>query len=554
MGALVMLLVVMRCISWLSLVPGESRRLVLTASIHTAPGFVNSTTLPSSQCIRSRWKPTITGFTAINLFSLLHLVFGFGNNSLAPSSSPRNAPSGMYETNSPPSLSAELRLAQPPRLHTDETQPRHHKSLRGHGGHGSQLLGPSPRGGGPSPPSPTHGHLHFKPIVQSPWARFWQRNKPAALVALSQLFNALTNLNARILELDGNGLHPVQCLLVRQGLMSMCCLAYMRCIKVPGYPFGQENVRWLLLARGLSGFSGALGMWYSMMYLPLADATVITFLAPGVAGLMCYFALREPFTRVEQLATVVALLGVVLIAQPGALWFSDSTSSADRGSHPAGQRPEQGLSGARREAAAQQRLMAVGVALLGVLGTAGAFATLRAIGKHAHPLISVNYFGAICTLICLVTLAAAPALDIGQPSLRWIAPASAKQWFLLLTLGISGFVMQFLLTAGLAADKSNRANAMVYTHMLFAVAFDRWVFGHRMGLVSFLGCVLILGSAVGVVFVRKPPLRPGAGDVEGQDGLAGEAEASPILVGASGNTEGVGLDMAREEPASRTRS
>jgi drug/metabolite transporter (DMT)-like permease len=133
-------------------------------------------------------------------------------------------------------------------------------------------------------------------------------------------------------------------------------------------------------------------------------------------------------------------------------------------------------------------------------------------------------------------------LDIGQPALRWISPTSLKQWLLLLSLGGLGFIMQYLLTAGLAADKSNRANAMVYTHMLFAASFDRWIFGHRMGLMSFAGCALILGSAVGVIFMKESPPVPKLEDPERQNNLAGEAEGSPMLVGVAGHSDSVNLE------------
>lgn len=280
------------------------------------------------------------------------------------------------------------------------------------------------------------------------------------------------------------------------------------------------------------------------MYLPLADATVITFLAPGVAGFVCYFLLKEPFTRLEKLATLVALLGVVLIAQPAALFAkssADGSKSSDNGKSDDSGR-NSSIPGADHTTTPEERLLAVGVALLGVFGAAGAFTTLRAIGKRAHPLISVNAFAMICTIICVTSLGLGPVLDIGQPSLRWIAPSTLKQWLLLVSLGGLGFVMQYLLTAGLASDKSNRANAMVYTHMLFAASFDRWVFGHRMGLMSFAGCALILGSAVGVIFMKKPPPLPKVEDAERQNNLTGDAEASPMLVGVGGHADSINLD------------
>jgi drug/metabolite transporter (DMT)-like permease len=394
----------------------------------------------------------------------------------------------------------------------------------------------------PSPcPSPiplrqfSHNPADF--LTEAPpskWKQFWIKNKPAAYVALSQLFGALMNLSARLVELEGDGMHPVQALLMRHSITALCCSTYMWWNKTPDFPFGKKEIRWLLWLRGASGFWGIYGVWYSMMYIPLADATVITFLAPGVAGFICWFALREPFTRIEQLATLVALLGVVLIARPTTL-FSHSDSDDTSTTEP----PETGgIPGADHEATPEERLIAVGVALLGVLGAAGAYTTLRTIGKRAHPLISVNYFGVISTFISLAMLIFGPILDIQQPGLRWVTPTTIKQWALLLPLGILGFIMQYLLTAGLGADKSNRANSMVYTHMLFAASFDRWVFGHRMGLMSGAGCTLILGSAIGVVMLKKqPPPKVLSDDVERHGNLEGELEGSPMLVANSGASE-----------------
>lgn len=338
------------------------------------------------------------------------------------------------------------------------------------------------------------------------------------------------NLSARLLELQGDGMHPVQVLLVRQLLTSVGCLVYMWWASISDTSFGTREIRWLLLVRGFTGFFGIMGIWYSMIYLPLADSTVITFLAPGVAGFFCSFILHEPFTRVEQLATVVALLGVVLIARPAALFAEPSPGSAEP---LAGPPPDRGLPGLGHETTPRERLLAVGMSLLAVAGGAGAFTTLRAIGRQAYPLISVNAFGLVCVVISLPALALGPALDIGRPALRWVASAAPGQWVLLLALALLGFAMQWLLTAGLASERSNCANALIYTHMLFAAAFDRWVFGHRMALMSFLGCALIPRSAIDVLFINKPPSQPSpapkSDDVERQANAAGGTEESPLL-------------------------
>ncbi|TQV97582.1 hypothetical protein V2A60_006672 [Cordyceps javanica] len=395
----------------------------------------------------------------------------------------------------------------------------------------SGRLSPFPHGNG-------HTGLDSQPGFSQPPSfirRFWQNNLPSICVALAQFFAALMNLSARFMELEGDGMHPVQLLFYRQGLSAVGCSIYMWKTGFPDFPIPHKGIRLLLFIRSFSGFFGIYGMWYSMMYLPLADATVITFLAPGVAGIICYFVLREPFTRMEQLATLVAFFGVVLIAQPATL-FVDSSKK------PSHETPEPGtLPGMDHEATASERLIAVGVALLGVFGAAGAFTTLRAIGKKTHPLISVNVFATVSTLMCATILCAAPALNVSQPTLQWKFSYTVKQLLLIVLISFFGLVMQFLLTAGLSKDKSNKANSMIYTHMLFAASFDWWVFGHRMGLISFLGCTLILGSAIGVMFLKKTPkVVAKVEDREAQQNLLDEAEGSPMLMdggGGGANTE-----------------
>lgn len=362
--------------------------------------------------------------------------------------------------------------------------------------------------------------------------RTYRRNKGVLLVALSQLFGALMNLSARLLELEGDGMHPFQVLLARQSLTMLCCVTYMWWYSTPGFPFGPKEVRWLLVLRGFSGFFGISGMWISMIHLPLAEATVITFLAPSVAGLACYLAFREPFTRIEQIGSLVAFLGVVLIAHPAALFTSSGPSTVAPPEIPTNMTDTSTDDPAiGHEATPQQRLEAIGFGLIGVLGAAGAFTTIRWIGKRAHPLISVNYFATWCTIVSGVVLTSAPLLDIGQPDLKFALPQGVRQWFLLLFLGVMGFIMQFILTTGLSIDRSNRANAMVFTHMLFAAGFDKWIFGNSMGWASLAGCGLIIGSALCMVLLKDEgqPARREGPDVEAGVGVR-DTESVPMLM------------------------
>lgn len=99
----------------------------------------------------------------------------------------------------------------------------------------------------------------YQPPKEKMLQRFWRKNKGAVLVAVSQFFGALMNLSARLLEFEGDGMHPVQVLLLRQVMTSICCFVYMWWKSTPGAPFGGRDIQLLLLIRGVAGFFGIFG-------------------------------------------------------------------------------------------------------------------------------------------------------------------------------------------------------------------------------------------------------------------------------------------------------
>ncbi|XP_014558715.1 hypothetical protein COCVIDRAFT_36011 [Bipolaris victoriae FI3] len=350
----------------------------------------------------------------------------------------------------------------------------------------------------PSPPR------SFKGRIQASWTA----NKGLALVLISQLFGTLMNVTTRMLEMEGNngnGYDPFQILFARMSITVILSSLYMWYRKTEHFPFGMKEVRPLLIARGLTGFFGVFGMYYSLMYLPLADATVITFLAPSLACWACSYLIDEPFTRMEQIAACVSLFGVVLIARPVSLFAALSHSpetvtpvSANPDPLPANTTtasPDR-LAADYDSVTPKQRAIAVGVAMLGVLGAAGAYTTIRWIGKRAHPLITVNYFGAWCTIVSIVAMFTIPGVG-------FLLPSNLADWCYLIFLGICGFIMQFLLAAGLQYEKSSRATNMVYMQMLFALSFDKLVWGTTPGALSIIGSSLILGSAIYVAMNKE---------------------------------------------------
>jgi drug/metabolite transporter (DMT)-like permease len=68
---------------------------------------------------------------------------------------------------------------------------------------------------------------------------------------------------------------------------------------------------------------------------------------------------------------------------------------------------------------------------------------------------------------------------------------------------------QFLLAAGLQYEKSSRATNMVYVQMLFALSFDKLIWGTTPGTLSIIGSSLILGSAIYVAMHKEAPKKAG---------------------------------------------
>lgn len=233
----------------------------------------------------------------------------------------------------------------------------------------------------------------------------------------------------------------------------------------------------------------------SLLYLTVADATVICFLAPLVSCLAYSFLLHEPVTSMEKLAGFVSFLGVVVIARPPFLFGAVSNTSTNCG-HAGNDSQLANVDCFIDDAAtadqvtSEQRMSAIVVGLLGVCGAAVAYISIRWIGSRAHPLVSVNYLSVLSTLVSAICLLCIPGIGFKLP-------ADTLEWAYLLSLGASGWIMQFLITEGLSNDKGgSRATNMVYTQLLFALAFDYMFLGIIPGLSSIVGNILILGSVL----------------------------------------------------------
>ncbi|KAI0776960.1 DUF6-domain-containing protein [Trametes elegans] len=325
------------------------------------------------------------------------------------------------------------------------------------------------------------------------------------LVAGSQLFFSLMNVWVKKLNSLDPPVPAFELIFVRMGITWICCITYMLIAKVPDPILGPKGVRLLLAARGFFGFFGLFGVYYSLQYLSLSDATVLTFLAPMCTAVTGAVLLHEPFSWREAVAGLTSLLGVVLIARPAFLFgqhhHPNPVMDIDMGDIVEGTHGE--VDGAMIVTPAQ-RVAAVGVALLGVLGSTGAYTTIRAIGKRAHPLHNLVSFSSQCVIVATVGMLVMRT-PIVVPT-RW-------DWLVMLVLiGIFGFIAQVLLTMGLQREAAGRGTMAIYIQIVFATIFERVVFHTSPPFLSVIGTLIILTSAIYVALTKArtedKPSRP----------------------------------------------
>lgn len=382
--------------------------------------------------------------------------------------------------------------------------------------------------------------------VTSKIKHFWETNRSCMLVVTSSVFSAAMALCTKLLELGDDGMDAFQILFIRMAVTTVWCTSILFWEGKPDALLGPREVRWLLLFRGISGFFGILGIWTAIKFLSLADASVVTFLTPSIVGFYSAIFLRQPYARKEQLASLVALAGVVFIARPSFLFSDLSPSSPSSpapgvadGGHATAQHPVEDNENAA------YRLTGILFALLSAFGGAGAFIAIRAIGDRCQVLTTTNFFAACCTLISAAALAIAPIVGYDQPHIRFGLPHNPRQWFLVSMITFCGFLAQWFLTAGLGSEKkSQKAPAMVYTGMLWTAGFDRFFLGQTMHWSSPLGCALIVGSAVWVVAMPKPGNKHGeAGDVENSAGMG--AQQTVLTEAGPASQESVQMQILR---------
>jgi len=333
-------------------------------------------------------------------------------------------------------------------------------------------------------------------------------NTGMLLIASSQAFFALMNVSVKKLNSLDPPVPAYELIFVRMAITWICCVAYMFLANVPDPFTGPKGVRLLLAFRGFVGFFGLFGVYYSLQYLSLSDATVLTFLAPMCTTVTGALILKEDFSIGQGVAGLCSLLGVVLIARPEFIFGR----AAHDDIFPIDAVPDVTIGIPTVTPA--QRLGAVGVALIGVLGATGAYTSIRAIGRRAHPMHNLVSFSSQCVIVSTILIIVTKT-EVVIP-MRWDFLA------MLFMIGIFGFIAQILLTLGLQRETAGRGTMAVYVQIIFATTCEKVFFHTTPTPLSILGTVIIMTAAIYVAVTKESTCakKQGADRIDGTEEIS----------------------------------
>ena len=202
-------------------------------------------------------------------------------------------------------------------------------------------------------------------------------------------------------------------------------------------------------ARSLLGWGGVTLMFAAAAFIPLADATAISFLNPVFGMFFAILFLGETVGRVRWTAAAIALIGMMILLRPAPDSFRPASLLA--------------LAAA----------VALGAELIFIKRLSGREAGLQILFIN-------NVIG-----LCIASLALLAV---------WQAP-SGPQWLALAAIGFLMAAAQFCFVNAMARAEASFVAPFFYATLVFATLYDFLVFDVRPDAVSVTGATVIIAGA-----------------------------------------------------------
>ena len=278
-----------------------------------------------------------------------------------------------------------------------------------------------------------------------------RRENPSLAIALmlaATLFIAATTLLAKALGTDALG-EPLHALQISQGRFmfaflgfGLVALALRPKIERPNLP--------LHVARSALGWGGISLLFAAVAFIPLSDATAISFLNPVFAMVLAIPILGEKVGRIRWSAAFIALIGALILIRPGPASFQPAA------------------------------LLALLAAV--IMGAEIMCIKILSRGEASFQILLIN--NAIG--VCIATLAAI---------MVWQMP-TLEQWVALAGIGVLMACAQACFVNAVARADASLVVPFSYATLVFAALYDLLIFGVVPDAVSLTGAAIIIAGAL----------------------------------------------------------
>jgi len=210
------------------------------------------------------------------------------------------------------------------------------------------------------------------------------------------------------------------------------------------------NNKKLLILRGLVGVTSMTFFFMSIKYLPVATAVSLRYIAPIFAAVFAVIFLAEKVKALQWLFFIMAFSGVLVL---------------------------KGFD-------TQMDTYGLSLVLIAAIFSGFVYVILNKIGTSEHPVVVVNYFMVIATLVGGI-------LAISH----WQDPAGLE-WVFLCSLGVFGFFGQYYMTKAFQIGTTNQVAPLKYIEVIFTLLFGVFWFDDLYTIWSLLGITLIIGGLI----------------------------------------------------------
>jgi drug/metabolite transporter (DMT)-like permease len=213
--------------------------------------------------------------------------------------------------------------------------------------------------------------------------------------------------------------------------------------------------------RSLSGTGGMFFSYLALAYLPLADATALSYAAPLFTVILAAVILGEVVRAYRWTSVAIGFLGVLVMLSPHLNFFVTASTGAVLGS---------------------------AAGLVAALFSAVSAVQIRHLAKTEQPGAIVLYFSLITTVIGLATII-----------FGWTVP-TLLQFGFLLAAGILGGIAQILVTVSLRHAQASLLAPFEYTTMLWSVLIGYFALGQLPVATTICGGVIVAAAGLFAVW------------------------------------------------------